>query len=119
MVFDLRMMRAVAPIQTVFSPYLLRFVPAFSSRFCVVSQTGQFQLLDASVAIQAPFVQNVDLSIGASITAFDVSNSGQALAFSDDSSIIHLFGGSDEVVFNNFSQPTEFPDPVSYLNYFF
>ncbi|XP_015791797.1 PAN2-PAN3 deadenylation complex catalytic subunit PAN2 isoform X3 [Tetranychus urticae] len=112
MVYDLRMMRAIMPIQMVFSPYLLRFVPAFSSRFCVVSQTGQFQLLDASASLQTPFIQNVDLATGTSITSFDISNSGQALAFADDAGIIYLYGASDEVVFNNFSQPTEFADPV-------
>lgn len=116
MVYDLRMMRAIMPIQMVFSPYLLRFVPAFSSRFCVVSQTGQFQLLDASASLQTPFIQNVDLATGTSITSFDISNSGQALAFADDAGIIYLYGASDEVVFNNFSQPTEFADPVSTKN---
>ena len=115
MVYDLRMMRAIMPIQMVCSPYLLRFVPAFSSRFCVVSQTGQFQLLDASASLQTPFIQNVDLPPGTSITSFDISNSGQALAFADDTGFIYLYGASDEVVFNNFSQPTEFADHVSLL----
>lgn len=117
MVYDLRMMRAIMPIQMVCSPYLLRFVPAFSSRFCVVSQTGQFQLLDASASLQTPFIQSVDLPPGTSITSFDVSNSGQALAFADDTGFIYLYGASDEVVFNNFSQQTEFADPVSELTF--
>ncbi|RWS30393.1 PAB-dependent poly(A)-specific ribonuclease subunit PAN2-like protein [Leptotrombidium deliense] len=113
MVYDLRMMRQVTPIQMMFSPYLLRFVPAFSSRFCVVSQTGQFQLLDTSGSLTPPpLIHNVDLTPDACITAFDVSTSCQAMAFADSAGYAYLFGASNEVVFNNFSQPTEFADTL-------
>ncbi|RWS13956.1 ubiquitin specific protease-like protein [Dinothrombium tinctorium] len=113
MVYDLRMMRQVTPIQMMFLPYLLRFVPAFSSRFCVVSQTGQFQLLDTSASLTPPpLIHNVELTPDAYITAFDVSSSCQALAFADNAGYIYLYGASNEALFNNFSQPTEFADPV-------
>ena len=112
MVYDLRMMKSIAPIKMMFSPFLLRFVPAFSSRFCVVSDTGQFQLLDTSATISAPFVHNVDLPVRTVVTAFNVSNSRQSLAFSDHLGHIYLYGASNEVSFNNFSQETEFPDMV-------
>jgi len=112
MMYDLRMMKSLTPIKMMFSPFLLRFVPAFSSRFCVVSDSGQFQLLDTSSSINTAFIHNVDMPVGTMITSFNVSNSGQSLAFSDHLGHIYLYGASSEVNFNNFSQETEFPDTV-------
>lgn len=113
MVYDLRMNRAIAPIRMSFAPYLLRFVPLFSSKFAIVSQNGKFQLLDTSGSMSPPpYLHEVDLPVGGSVVSLDVSSSCQALAFGDDTGCIHLFGASEEVAFNNFSQPTEFADVV-------
>lgn len=115
MVYDLRMFRAIAPIHMNFPPYLLRFVPLYSSKFCVVSQSGKFQLLDTSGSINPPpYLHEVDLPFGATVVSLDVSSSCQAVAFGDDTACIHLFGASEEVMFNNFSQPTEFADEVMF-----
>ena len=46
MVYDLRVMRPMAPIQLMMEPLFLRIVPTYTDRICVVSQTGQFQLLE-------------------------------------------------------------------------
>ena len=114
MVYDLRMVKAIAPIGMNYAPFLLRFVPIYSSKFCVVSPTGQFTLMDTSgPSNPPPFVHNIELPQGSAISAFDVSNSSQALAFSDSTGFIYLFGASSEVMFNVNSRSTEFADNVS------
>lgn len=109
-VYDLRVMRAVTPIQMMFPPWLLRFVPAFTSRLFVVSQTGQFQLVDTSSATQSSYIYQLETG-GARVLGFDTSSSCQCLAFGDAAGYLHLYGASSHVTFNNFSNPTEFADP--------
>lgn len=111
MVYDLRVMRGMTPIQLMFPPLLLRFVPAFTSRICVVSQSGQFQLLDTGNNNQSPFIHHVENGCEAILT-FDTSSSGQALALGDAAGYIHFYGASNEVNFNAYSRSTEFPDSV-------
>ena len=114
MVYDIRMLKCIAPIRMDLAPYLLRFVPIYSSKFAVVSQTGQFQLLDTTGSSSPPpFLHSLELPPGASITAFDVSDSSQALAFSDNCGFAYLFGASSDVCFNLNSRETEFADEVS------
>lgn len=40
MVYDLRMMRAVTPLQVHVDPLFLRFIPTYTSRLVIISQTG-------------------------------------------------------------------------------
>ena len=106
-------MKAVAPIPMPnFSPFLLKFLPKFATKCCVVSQTGQFQVFDVTDYTQRS-MHSVELPpSGASITTFDVSSTGQAFAFGDDHNFIHLLGACNEVDFNINSKPTEFADPI-------
>lgn len=114
MVYDLRMLKAVTPIGMTYAPFLLRFVPVYASKFCVVSQTGQFELLDTSATVTSPppFPHTMELPPGAAISAFDVSSSSQALSFADTTGYVYLFGASADVLFNPNSHVTEFPDQV-------
>lgn len=115
MVYDLRTYRSITPIQTIFPPSLIRFIPAFSSKFCIASALGRFQLLDVAASAAencTAFTHQVQMQPEASLSTMTVSSSGQALAFGDDMGLLHLFGASANVVFNQFSEPTEFPDPL-------
>lgn len=115
MVYDLRTYRLVTPIQSIFPPSLIRFIPAFTSKFCMASSLGQFQLLDVAASAAencTAFTHQVQIQPEATLTSLNVSSSGQALAFGDDLGIVHLFGTNTNVSFNQFSAPTEFPDPL-------
>lgn len=115
MVYDLRTFRLVTPIQSHFSPSLVRFIPAFTSKFCMASSTGQFQLLDVAASAAencTAFTHQVPIQSEAQLTCLNVSSSGQALAFGDDMGLIHLFGTNTNVNFNQYSGQTEFPDAL-------
>lgn len=115
MVYDLRTYRLVTPIQSIFPPSLVRFIPAFTSKFCLASSMGQFQLLDVAASAAdncTAFTHQVQIQPEASLTSLNVSTSGQALAFGDDLGMLQLFGTNTNVSFNQYSAPTEFPDPL-------
>lgn len=117
MVYDIRMMRSVTPIQMMFSPFLLRFITAYTSRLCVVSQTGQFQMVDTGNPDQyALFIHQVETAGGTNIRSFATSSSSQALAFGDNAGYLHLYAASDQAQFNTYSRPTEFADSVEPLH---
>ncbi|XP_049859077.1 PAN2-PAN3 deadenylation complex catalytic subunit PAN2 [Schistocerca gregaria] len=121
MVYDLRMLRALAPLPVVVDPLLLRFLPSFSSRLATVSALGQLQLLD-TVALDSSGLSlyQVDTA-GSMCLAFDVSSSCQCVALGDAGGSIHLLvsgpvsAASTAPVFNTFSRETEFADPVDPL----
>lgn len=45
-VHDFRMLRVVQPIQCLIEPVMMRFIPSQYNRLAVVSDNGQFQLVD-------------------------------------------------------------------------
>lgn len=115
MVYDLRTYRLVTPIHSIFPPTLTRFIPAFTSKFCLASVMGQFQILDVAASAAencTAFTHQVQVQPEASLTSLNVSSSGQALAFGDDMGMIHLFGTNANANFNQYSAPTEFPDQL-------
>ncbi|XP_022916224.1 PAN2-PAN3 deadenylation complex catalytic subunit PAN2 isoform X2 [Onthophagus taurus] len=115
MVYDLRMLRAVTPIQTVLDPLYLRFLPSVTSRLTVVSALGQIQLVD-TVALSEPRLCLLQIdSPGAMCLAFDISSTSQAMAFGDNAGSIHLFAGTHDPIFNSYSRMTEHADQVTPL----
>lgn len=112
-VYDLRMMRAIAPIQTVTDPLYLRFMPSVNSRLAVVSALGQIQLLD-TIALAEPRICLLQMeSPGGMCLTFDISMTSQAMAFGDSLGQIHLFTTSPDPVFNTYSRMTEHADHVA------
>ncbi|XP_070210409.1 PAN2-PAN3 deadenylation complex catalytic subunit PAN2-like isoform X2 [Littorina saxatilis] len=109
MVYDMRVMRAMAPIQVDIDPTFLRFVPALSHHLVVVSQMGSFQLTDSTSVSQSMMIYPVDTH-GAGITSFDLSKTCQAMAFGDSAGYCHLFANNEHAVFSGLDLPTEFAD---------
>lgn len=119
MVYDLRTGKFVKPILTYHQSTLLKFIPAFTSKFCVVEGwTGQYQIIDVSATageVTASYNFQIPLNQDTSITAMDVSTSGQALAFGDNTGVLYLQGSNSEVVYNQNSDEIKFADAVSMI----
>ncbi|XP_030625274.1 PAN2-PAN3 deadenylation complex catalytic subunit PAN2 [Chanos chanos] len=110
MVYDLRMMRAVTPLQVHVDPLFLRFIPTYTSRLAIISQTGQCQFCEPTGLANLADVFHVN-TVGQLLMSFDVSSSKQALAFGDSGGCVHLWSSSPEVSFNGYSRETELALP--------
>ncbi|XP_064155231.1 PAN2-PAN3 deadenylation complex catalytic subunit PAN2 isoform X2 [Anguilla rostrata] len=110
MVYDLRMMRAVTPLQVHVDPLFLRFIPTYTSRLAIISQTGQCQFCEPTGLANLADVFHVN-TVGQLLMSFDVSSSKQALAFGDSGGCVHLWSDAPEVSFNGYSRETDFALP--------
>ncbi|XP_061531140.1 PAN2-PAN3 deadenylation complex catalytic subunit PAN2 isoform X2 [Phycodurus eques] len=110
MVYDLRMMRAVTPLQVHVDPLFLRFIPTYTSRLAIISQTGQCQFCEPTGLANVADIFHVN-TVGHLLMSFDVSSSKQALAFGDSGGCVHLWSDSPDVSFNDYSRETEFALP--------
>lgn len=118
MVYDLRTLRALPPLQIAIDPLMLKFVPAFTSRVAVVSQNGQFQLHEPGglVTQSSMMVYQVNTH-GALCSTFDISSTCQFIVFGDAGGNMHLWGDTQEkeIAYNVYSQQTEFAPPIPHL----
>lgn len=114
-VYDVRMLRALSPVPVVGEPFLLRFLPAFSSQLAVISAMGQLQILDAAAPTSSALQLLQVNTEGAMCMAIDVSSSCQSLAVGDAGGYLHTFASNPTAPLNSFPRPTEFADPVEPL----
>ena len=114
-VFDLRFLRPISPFEvTMLQPFLIRSVPALEATLLVLSQTGEFQLLDLRGLVTPSSMVGHRLAMPTEevlACAMDVSPSCQSLAFGDSSGVVHLWADREDAIFNPFAtQDTIFPD---------
>ncbi|KAB5546095.1 hypothetical protein PHYPO_G00068200 [Pangasianodon hypophthalmus] len=110
MVYDLRMMRAVTPLQVHVDPLFLRFIPTYTSRLAIISQTGQCQFCEPTGLANLADIFHVN-TVGQLLMSFEVSSSKQALAFGDSGGCVHLWSSAPDVSFNDYSRETELALP--------
>lgn len=115
MVYDLRMMRALNPVQVHIEPCFLHYLPMCSSVVAVASQSGCFQLLDTNLMTPSTFYQAQMPPMGLA-TTFSMSENSQAVVFGHSSGSVHLFTKGENVLFNDFSEQTYFADPPQFSN---
>ena len=115
MVYDLRILRSVNPIQCLVEPCQLRFLQGTDltqDKIVVMSACGQVQLVDIIDVDNAKLdVFQLDTQGGMSLS-MDISLSNQCLAFGDENSGISVFTKAEleQPVFNLCPRETEFAD---------
>ena len=113
MVYDLRMLRSLSPVQLLIEPCFLHYLPMCSSVLAVGSQAGCFQLTDTNLMTPPSLYQAQVPPVGLA-TTFSMSDNCQAIAFGHSSGSVHLFTKGENILFNDFSEQTLFIDPPQF-----
>ena len=105
-VFDLRMMRPMAPVDFAPGAFCLKFHPVFSGTMILMAQTGQLQVCDTIGSLESLQGYHVDAG-GAMLSSLTVSSSGETMFVSDESGFIHQWADRPNAHQNLFAQPLE------------
>lgn len=108
-VFDGRTLRPLIPIAFGDGPAFLRSHPKMTTTAMILSHSGQLQTVDVGNTTDLKLNQ---LSTMSYVTNFDLSPSGDVLAFTDADDTIHLLGSANvaEPRFTDFANQSVFPD---------
>uniref|UniRef100_A0A8C4NAI4 PAN2-PAN3 deadenylation complex catalytic subunit PAN2 n=1 Tax=Eptatretus burgeri TaxID=7764 RepID=A0A8C4NAI4_EPTBU len=110
MVYDLRMMRAVTPLQVYVEPTFVRFIPTYTDRLAIISLAGQLQFCEPMGLASPADVLPLGV-VGQAVVSVAVASSRQTLAFGDSGGCLHLWADGLQATFNTYSRETEFPLP--------
>ncbi|KRY01818.1 PAB-dependent poly(A)-specific ribonuclease subunit 2 [Trichinella pseudospiralis] len=109
--YDLRTVSAIAPVNVLVQPSFLRFIPSdMNSVLVVVSQFGDFQIVNIG-SVSDDYIYKIETQ-GTHCTAVDVSPSGQVIALADESGCLHVFVDRAEPAFVENARPLLMPDPI-------
>ncbi|KAI5807921.1 PAB-dependent poly(A)-specific ribonuclease subunit PAN2 [Peziza echinospora] len=106
-VFDLRMHRSLPPIPFHAGAAFVRMHPKMSTTGIIVSQTGQFHVVD--IANHNAVTLN-HANTAQYLTCTDLAPSGEALVFVDAENTAQLWGSPDRIRFTDVATPVEWPD---------
>ena len=106
-VFDLRMHRSLPPIPFHAGAAFVRMHPKMSTTGIVISQTGQFHVVDIANH-NAVTLHHANTAQYLSCT--DLAASGEALVFVDVENTAQLWGSPEKIRFTDIATPVEWPD---------
>ncbi|KAI8925842.1 ubiquitin carboxyl-terminal hydrolase-domain-containing protein [Entophlyctis helioformis] len=107
--YDLRMMRQLAPIPFSAGPCQVRFNPRMPAHAFIFGQTGQIQICDTS----SPNYTGVTFfraELQGLLTAVDVSSAGDAVCLADSSGGCVVWSTKPDFSINKFSRVSEYRD---------
>lgn len=108
--FDLRMMRALAPVGFAPGAFALAFHPVFSGTMVLMAQTGQLQVCDAQGSHGNLQTYAVNAQ-GALLTDMSVASSGEVVGMCDSSGFLHQWADRDGAMLNLYPRALEEPTP--------
>ena len=119
MVYDIRTLRPFPHVQVPIDPVFVKFMPTYTLRCLVVSQTGQYVLAQPDSIVVDPGIYQLN-NQGQPIMDCCVSNTYQSFGFGDSAGFIHIWSDRDEtqLLFNHGDKAVVLPDEVPHLDAF-
>nr|KAJ3418423.1 poly(A)-specific ribonuclease [Polyrhizophydium stewartii] len=108
-IYDMRMMRPLAPIPFAAGASFVRFNPRIPTLVFSFAQSGKMQICD----IMSPNYTSVTFlraEVPGLLTGVDVSSSGEAFALADSASGISVWSNRQSFFFNQYSRPSDYCD---------
>jgi PAB-dependent poly(A)-specific ribonuclease subunit 2 len=115
-VFDMKKMASINPISFPALGAFVRMHPRMSTTSIATSHDGQIQVIDLmNPQALGTTVKQINIPQHCTVTEFEISPSGEAVAIADSMFQIHLWGSPGKLKFVTFPTATEFGAPVEPL----